>query len=744
MPRRLSNLDPTAKPFTFSGSTTPAVNQYPNAPPQSASAPATIPSSVRSKRSFEGVESEEDNDYEEGSQLQDPSLPVTPNAQTDFGSPSGSATRGRRPPIPDFRHPISTKTVPASVFKALASADSDGVSRTTAPTSINPRERPHAGSPRGSLDDLDIPSIAHRPLDRVKSTDDEAGSPFSSVMGDVFTQSPQHGLLDFSYDRIRASHGNSGRLSTRGDDDSVSFRGVPERESLRKALSPGALFETDIVGMLEEKFDALRSELAEIRAHSSDSTEIRAALSDFIPFLRTTLNSQLAEHRIFIVNERVNDTHADFDHERIEKLIEDGHDELRASLQRDIAELNQLMEHQTSSHTVFPLIESMHSEIIKAVNLSMAQIMGQLEVGEDSEARRAEERQKLLQEIVQGLTPHISSLRHEPLNIDFLTAQVAQAVKPNISQLIDLASDKKQTAELILKELKPTLDELSIPMDKLFSIASQITSDVHSAIAHADQRSMDLKESVADLVVERLDTRLANRDNSAANLEELASRISASLGPSLDHSAKLSAAQDVVSSHITNLLAKHGELQAAQDDVSSRLLPLPDMLIGVSKAIAEATTELVAQTQAVNELHALREMTSQYAELQVKMTSAHELISELHSQNARLTSRVKEVEDAWGKDSSMLARSSATLSSQEAELSEANRKIASLRDSLESVTSRLGFAEAALSDKERLLADKQGEQDSLQRANKELEVKVSTTILFCYPPENQANSPNSS
>jgi hypothetical protein len=45
--------------------------------------------------------------------------------------------------------------------------------------------------------------------------------------------------------------------------------------------------------------------------------------------------------------------------------------------------------------------------------------------------------------LLENLTPILTSLRSEPVDYEFLTDQLTQAVILHISQLIDLASDKR-------------------------------------------------------------------------------------------------------------------------------------------------------------------------------------------------------------------------------------------------------------------------------------------------------------
>ena len=56
-----------------------------------------------------------------------------------------------------------------------------------------------------------------------------------------------------------------------------------------------------------------------------------------------------------------------------------------------------------------------------------------------------------------------SARRAKPIDFDVLTEQLSQAVKPHISPLIDLASDKRETVGLIMDRLIPVLPKIFPP-----------------------------------------------------------------------------------------------------------------------------------------------------------------------------------------------------------------------------------------------------------------------------------------
>jgi hypothetical protein len=91
------------------------------------------------------------------------------------------------------------------------------------------------------------------------------------------------------------------------------------------------------------------------------------------------------------------------------------------------------------SRNIIPLTEEFSSRTIHMV----ASAMSQLSHGIPGEQRYRVDHNSPLRALLENLTPILTSLRSEPVDYEFLTDQLTQAVKPHISQLIDLASDKR-------------------------------------------------------------------------------------------------------------------------------------------------------------------------------------------------------------------------------------------------------------------------------------------------------------
>ena len=721
MPRRMSTLNPAAKPFTFSGSVTPAVNlQFADVQMQSSSAPATIPSSVRSKRSVEGLDDVE----QEGQLIQGGlSMPTTPSGlPLSPLSPSGSTAARRRPPIPDFRHPVSTKTVPASVFKALAPSDAEAGARARLNTSANRR--------RDSLDDLDIPSISMRHNIEVQKSpqeeeeeEEEAPSPYSSIVDDVFTQSPQAGLFGLSYELNPAPIQHSRRLSIDDDDRSASSNYVPQRQSTGNPL------EAELLELIEDRFDGLRGELGDLRKlHSmrtqESSDDIRNALKDFIPVLR----SHLSEERMLLANAGFKDESGGVDLGRVQELIENHHEDLRRSLQRDFAELTQTIEAaqadtQAVPGSVVPVIHDLRGHVVNAMNTTINTLAAHLNAHDEAtHRRRAEEQGQLLQDILHNLGPVITTRQGETFDLEKTTERLSQAVKPHISQLIDLTSDKKETAKLILDHLLPILTRLTPSVDQFAGLTDKLSAEVRMAVSQVDAHT--LKDDVADLVVERLDARLANRDTTSSNLEELATRISISLGPSLEHSAKLTAAQDTVSGHIGTLLEKYSLLHADHTQLASKLALLPDILSTASMAVTQAQTELASKSRALTDIQNLQEVVNAKVDLQVQLAEAQASVLKLNAEKSDFATRLERSEAQVAVQKAENDRLLAQLNSSDVVATETTSTIVLLQDQLNSTSKKLELTGVDLVGKQQQLAAITDDRDSLHRSIEELQKKV--------------------
>lgn len=183
-----------------------------------------------------------------------------------------------------------------------------------------------------------------------------------------------------------------------------------------------------------------------------------------------------------------------------------------------------------------PIIRQVGERTIQAVADSILDLQVRLETM--SKATSSHERDEVAERVVNTITPILHAL-HADATVDYtlLTERLTQAVKPHISQLIDLASDKRETAVLIVNKLIPALPQLitaSLPAHLTSGAGQQPPVDVAALTTHltAEVRKaiglinvFEIKEGVADLVLERLDSRLAVRDKNF-NVESVSAKVS--------------------------------------------------------------------------------------------------------------------------------------------------------------------------------------------------------------------------
>ncbi|KAF8323439.1 hypothetical protein DL93DRAFT_700862 [Clavulina sp. PMI_390] len=718
MMRRKSVLNPDAKPFTMGVAAAPAVLAQ-LALPTSSSAPATVPASLRSKRSGDEMNGEEDDSDEDAEHegLVSRLASLSPE----------SAQKGRRPPIPDFQLSAAArkKTVPASVFHALASADSETSVRPAVRSRLSARENLFAEvhSRNASLDDFNVPSIALRSSRGNKTAPlqpRQAGSPFGSVVDDVFTQSPEANQLGLPFGRqasVQRARPISS-LSTNSEGD--------------QWVKPAAELPLDegLLDLLDDKFDSLRKDLLN-RPDDLTPADVRDALMDFLPVLSGHIQTQLtAHHNLISGNDSLTDAKGEIDYEHLNSIIENGHHDLRSALQRDIAELAQALEHQASPHSVFNLIDNTHKEMVAHFHSSTKSILSHFDAIEDAARRRpAEERQKLLQELMHVLLPQLHQLRPEPFDVDTITMHLAEAVKPHISQLINLTSDKHETAGLIADQLRPQIAALQPSPFDIQAISNRLSSELQMATSGIDVHT--IKEAVSDLVVERLDARLANRDNLSDHLEELAKRISTSLTPSLEHSEKLAAVQDAVSARINDILANHTSLQSEQSELSTKLSSLPESLSTASVALAEARDELKSKARDLHEMQDLQRVMEAHVSVQMELAQSKASVIELTAEKDVLTKRLAQLEAEAEARQAEVARLLARVSAQDDLVAHADDRVAGMEKSRVEAESKQQALEASLLVKDQQIESLQSDKHTLQGDSKDLQSKVWFLLYVC-------------
>ncbi|TFK19893.1 hypothetical protein FA15DRAFT_626187 [Coprinopsis marcescibilis] len=569
--------------------------------------------------------------------------PAMEDGEYEVTLPPPSATKPKRAPIPlDFKHPVSGNTVPAGLFKALVNNvinhngnNDDRLRRPVRSRLASTEIFEHMNRP--SMDDSNIQMISkgHRTVtDPVKRS-----SSASAGDDDVFSGSRKHSRRRSSLpDALRDD------LSTPSRSPSVHPQDLTTRLELQHLSD--ALAHT-----LDDKFTSLRRELLSITRESAANTSqsqvgltpsSEAMISEVVSLFR----SQLQESAARSMEESHMEARGEMDFQMIKDIIDEGHAEIVGIIKHQIHDsFYQQQRHQhkqssTDSHllvrdVVAPIVEAVGDRTTRAVVEAISELSARHDAIEKGTPGR--ERDLLLNDIISVLTPTLNDLRQDPIDYEFLTSQLTQAVKPHISQLIDLASDKRETAKLIMEQLMPRLPSLKSEVD---AMSAQIINEVRRIVGPIDP--FEIKEQVSDLVVARLDSRFAVLDK-AFNVDAVTSKVTEGVSQLLENLNTVPAAlQEVlaaqeksrteqeqaanerqekllvsVSAVPAQLESKLDDLRVAQDGVVGRIeqiiasAPKPDTeaieikpileaLATESKEVSARNAELLVQQQAIS------------------------------------------------------------------------------------------------------------------------------------------------
>ncbi|KAH9921301.1 uncharacterized protein B0H18DRAFT_1121452 [Fomitopsis serialis] len=484
----------------------------------------------------------------EGDENVPPSAGPSSEPEAAHELPFPPTMKPKRAPIPlDFKHPVSTNTVPA-VRSRLSSRDIF--------------EYEH--SPRTSLDDLNVPPISHR-ISRGNRLFTDPGLRESTPPHDIFTP--------------------------RGSDESDSGSDIslpPVNLSRRIEMQQ---YEQRLEYLLEEKFDIIKRTLSGFKEAGgqtlSPSTE--AMISEVVSLFRAQLQAS-AERGL---EDSQMDARGELDFEMMKGIIDQKHTEARALIQQDLA---QLFASRGRDPAFMQFAEELSNRTMNAVAGATSQLSMQLQAMEAN--RPPSDSQTIAHELMRVLMPQVASLRPEPIDYEGLTAQLTQAVKPHISQLIDLASDKRETAVLIVDMLRPLLPSLASPAPSIDeeSIVGRLTTEVRKIVAPLDAH--EIKEQVSDLVVERLDSRLAVRDR-AFNVDTLTDRVTQSIAEVMAPIRELQAVVHSLGRKTPQIHAiPQVDLSSVRRDILGVLSDLPQRLLAATEALGSAQAEFATRAEA--------------------------------------------------------------------------------------------------------------------------------------------------
>jgi hypothetical protein len=517
--------------------------------------------------------------------------------------------KARRAPIPlDFKHPVSTNTVPAGLFKALANGSGNNGNGNNAtggiedeePTRRVPRSRlssreifEHAARP--SLDDLHVPAISRK-----------------ASRGRLITDPGRWDDLPPPQEQPQPARDRRASL--------------PVMESIRSSLSDTSIhppdvprldlqhYEERLEALLEGKLNDFREEVRALRLEASAangraaSASTEAAINEVVSLFRAQLQESAARG----LDDSQIDARGELDFQLVKDVVEQGHAEARAVIQKELDRILRRVE-ALQSPIVTPInggnteavLEEYHARTHNTVVGAVAPIAARLDALERtrshtplpvSPATTTVDHEGLARELHAVLVPHIAAMRAEPIDYDALTQQLSQAVKPHISQLIDLASDKRETAALIVDRLIPVLPNIyppaSSPID-VAAIVTQLAAEVRRIVAPLDAH--EIKEQVSDLVVERLDSRLAVRDRLLDGLSnKLADGLDNIMKPVRDVSARV----DELANSQEALSSQTRDLSSANLDATALMSGLSDQLTGATEPLRTMLVDLVSKEPA--------------------------------------------------------------------------------------------------------------------------------------------------
>ena len=460
------------------------------------------------------------------------------------------ATKAKRAPIPlDFKHPGSGNTVPAGLFKALINSGEDRTRRNVR-SRLNSRETfEHMHRP--SMDDNNIVLIAKNPAGRFV-TDPSTGKSSKKDDDDVFGRSIRHARRRSSLPD--ALHDDQSLL----DEASIGPQDLTTRMELHRV-------ETVIAELLDEKLAPIRKDLAKREQDGENglSASTEAMMADVISLIRT----QLHESATCSLDDTQVDARGRLDFQMIKDAVE-GHKGLLSAMQHELHRIvKQLPVDNQNSQEILSSVEQLGNRTVNAVVESISELAARQEAMALNAPTR--ERDIIVDKLMTALSPMMHSLRTEPIDYEHLTRELTQAVKPHISQLIDLASDKRETAGLIVDRILPLLPSMSDPLIDTDALTLKLITEVRRAIAPID--AFEIKEQVADLVVERLDSRLAVRDK-AFNVDIVTARVTESISHLLE-------ALNTVPSTLNEVMSLQKTAHAQQNDfATSQMSDIPSQV----------------------------------------------------------------------------------------------------------------------------------------------------------------------
>ena len=383
---------------------------------------------------------------------------------------------------------------------------------------------------------------------------------------------------------------------------------------------------------LARVLDERLAELKGVSANGNAASSSEAMLSEVISLFRAQLQDSAAKS----LEDTTMEARNDMDMFMIREMLQDGQREVVSVVKTVVEEhLHHALMERTrgSDDTINELKQVVENAASKTIG-AVVDAITDFRADQGSSPASEEDREALLDDIVTTLTPMLQGLRTEPVDYDFLTNELAQAVKPHISQLIDLASDKRETAGLIIDALIPTLVSTLVPslvptltpslisnlapalMDVLLERLQtenelsrlSVLKEVRKAVEGVD--AIEIRDAVADLVVERLNARLDSRDRTfigsvKASVAEVVENVSSRLEAKLDEKEQEPALSeqdlkrietrivDGVKSSVAGVHLVPGLLEESFNRLSQEQQAVAQTFAGIEKRALDGTAKIL-------------------------------------------------------------------------------------------------------------------------------------------------------
>ncbi|KAJ7480041.1 hypothetical protein B0H11DRAFT_2157981 [Mycena galericulata] len=707
-----SSLNPSAEPFTFAGFT---------------SARDTVPLLPSLMPMSPGAEETLNNEGSVGT--------VKPEAKVEDGDQAGEAEfvlpvgRPKRTPIPlDFTHAASPSTqldfrsrntVPAGLFKAMVNSG-DERTRRTVRSRLSSREV-FDHSHRPSLDDLNVPPISvSRKISRSRLVTDPGHR----------QASPEEDLFSSSLRRPPAGHARRRSSSLPDALRDATNSSVSEESSAAMDLTSRMemhKYEQRLEALLDEKLDGIRRDV--VRSKGSLSPSAEAMITEVVQLFRSQLQDSAARG----LEDSHMDARGEIDFGMIKDAVQQGHAEARAVLKRELSDIAMRMSEGRapvdSTDSLTPLIHELNNRTELSVRLEAISV-----------AAPARERDSMVDAMMSALTPVLNSLHPEAVDYDYLTNKLTQSVKPHISQLIDLASDKAETAGLIVDRILPLLSSSNGAQVNTDAIALQLCAEVRRAIAPID--AFEIKEQVADLVVERLDSAACRSRQNFQPRDDGWQTDKSSFDPLVhasgrptpsrqhrptvpktngviahdsvpdEHVLRIKSVVEDLASEQKNVSATNQQLLSLHKEVLEQLNALPDSFAAATNILQGAHAEF-ALTRDANkrEMDELRRNNTEY---QVQMAKARGAHGQVRVEKEVVTEKLSIVEADRDRLRAQLKELQASTSSKALDLNAVEARNSELEDALAKALARLQASDERILELEKINRELASEKQTLK------------------------------